>query len=182
MNRNGGLVAGFLVLLTFFGISNLPRSSETPGAAESKKSTTQAGNTASVSALQPSPPCLQIGDRLRRFVKATDTTPVESWGLPASCYQKNRVPNTTTDVRALPDVRFAVATIPNPVSTHLPLSFDRIVETIQQAAQDDGYWYDASWFPWEETNREYPLFADQQAADKLQDIQQPESPWAQRPA
>jgi hypothetical protein len=172
MKQNGGLIAGLLVALTFFGVSNLPKSSESPGATESKKSTPPSDKAASGSKSKPYSPCVEIADRLRRFVKATDATPIESWRLPASCYKNGQVPDKVKDVNALPPVRFAVATVPNPVSTHLPLFFDRIVETIQQAAQDDGYSYDASWFPWEETNKDYPLLADQQAAEALQNIQQ----------
>jgi hypothetical protein len=68
-------------------------------------------------------------------------------------------------------LEFAIATVPNPVTTHLPLVFDRIVETVQQAAQDDGYTYDASWFPWQEAT-EYPSLADQQNAEELLKTQQ----------
>src|SRR6202030_2289461 len=50
--------------------------------------------------------------------------------------------------------------------------FDRIVESTQQAAQDDNYSYDSSWFPWDSTDKDYPLLGDQQAAEELQSIQQ----------
>lgn len=53
----------------------------------------------------------------------------------------------------MPGVRFAIATVPNPVSTNLPLMFDRLVESVQQAAQDENYSYDASWFPWDDTSK-----------------------------
>jgi hypothetical protein len=180
MNRNGGMVAGLLVLATIFGISNLPKNSESPNDAESKKSKLPAGKTAAASNPQPSAPCLNIGDRLRRFVNSTDArpieAPVESWTLPATCYDNAQVPANATAVQALRQVRFAVATVPNPVSTHLPLFFDRTVEAIQQAAQDNDYSYDASWFPWEDvsqgTNKDYPLLGDQQKAEELQDIQE----------
>jgi hypothetical protein len=75
-------------------------------------------------------------------------------------------------VQTADDVHFAIAIVPNPVSTHLPLLFDRIVETIQQAAQDDNYSYDASWFPWDAARKEYSSLADQQKADDLRGIQE----------
>jgi hypothetical protein len=116
---------------------------------------------------------MEIGDRLRRFVNTTDTTAIETWKLPLSCYKNGKRPDTAVkNVEALPNVGFAVATVPNPVSTHLPLLFDRLVETIQQAAQDDDYSYDGSWFPWEDTTKEYSSLADQQKAKELQNIQQ----------
>src|ERR1700733_11957762 len=115
MNRNGGMVAGLLVLATIFGISNLPKSLESPDVAESKKSRLPTGKTSPVSNPQPSAPCLNIGDRLRRFVNSTNATPVESWALPASCYDDAQVPAAATAVQALRQVRFAVATVPNPV-------------------------------------------------------------------
>jgi hypothetical protein len=44
---------------------------------------------------------------------------------------------------------FVIATLPDPLHTHFSLLFDRLVEAIQQAAQDEGYDYDSSWLPWE---------------------------------
>ena len=172
MKRNGGLAAGLLAVLTFVGVSNLGnKSSQSPAPAERKKPAIPVGRRAAAHASpQPHPPCTEIAKRLRRLV--TDTgTPVESWELPGSCYESDR-PKGLATVRAWPGVRFAVAIVPNPVSTHLPLLFDRLVETIQQAAQDDNYSYDASWFPWDTTSKSYELLLDQQAAEDLQEIQQ----------
>jgi hypothetical protein len=45
--------------------------------------------------------------------------------------------------------RFVIATLPDPLHTHFSLLFDRLVETIQQGAQDEGYDYDSSWLPWQ---------------------------------
>jgi len=44
---------------------------------------------------------------------------------------------------------FVIATLPDPLHTHFSLLFDRFVEAIQQAAQDELYEYDSSWLPWE---------------------------------
>jgi hypothetical protein len=44
------------------------------------------------------------------------------------------------DRRSLPEgIRFVVTTVPDPLHTHLNLQFDRTIEAIQQAAQDEGY-------------------------------------------
>ncbi len=169
MKQNGGLAAGVLAVLALVGVSSLPnKSSESSTSAEAKKHVVPRGKTAPNP--QPSSPCTEIAKRLRRLV--TDTRkPVEAWELPPSCYESER-PKGLEQVHALEHVRFAVATVPNPISTHLPLMFDRLVESIQQAAQDDDYSYDASWFPWDDTSKTYELFLDQRAADDLQEIQQ----------
>jgi hypothetical protein len=53
----------------------------------------------------------------------------------------------------------------------LALVFDRIVESLQQAAQDDHYSYDGSWFPWSAANQNYSRSADQLEAEDRQKIQ-----------
>src|SRR4029077_13122913 len=66
---------------------------------------------------------------------------------------------------------FVIAIVPNPVLTHLPLLFDRLIEIMQQAAQDNQYSYDSSWLPWSE-GKEYTRLPDQQTADDLQSFQE----------
>jgi hypothetical protein len=63
-------------------------------------------------------------------------------------------------------VHFVIATLPDPLHTHLSLDFDRDTEAIQQAAQDSGYTYDSSWLPWETEQSERPLVADQDEMEK----------------
>ncbi|HEY1925690.1 MAG TPA: hypothetical protein VGG58_10565 [Candidatus Acidoferrum sp.] len=46
-------------------------------------------------------------------------------------------------------VRFLLALAPDPVHTELNLFFDRGVETIQQAAQEEGYDFDRATMPWD---------------------------------
>ncbi len=45
-------------------------------------------------------------------------------------------------------IRLMIVTVPDPIHTHLNLQFDRTLETVQQAAQDEKYTYDSSWLPW----------------------------------
>src|SRR5262249_23832602 len=45
-------------------------------------------------------------------------------------------------------VRFVIAFIPDPVHTHLSLLFDRGVNAIELAVQDQGYAFDRSILPW----------------------------------
>lgn len=45
-------------------------------------------------------------------------------------------------------MRLMIVTVPDPSHTHLSLQFDRTLEALQQAAQDERFTYDSSWLPW----------------------------------
>jgi hypothetical protein len=47
------------------------------------------------------------------------------------------------------NVRFVIATVPDPVHTHLALFFDRQIEAIEKAAQAEGYFFSSAWMPWD---------------------------------
>src|SRR5215831_7252525 len=47
-------------------------------------------------------------------------------------------------------VRFLLATLPDPVDTHLAIDFDRGIESVQNAASTAGYSFDRYWIPWRE--------------------------------
>jgi len=57
-------------------------------------------------------------------------------------------------------VRFVIATVPDPLHTHLSLQFDREIEAIEQAAQASGYHYlfARAFLPWD--NKEFPPSTD----------------------
>ena len=63
-------------------------------------------------------------------------------------------------------IRLMIATVPDPRHTHLSLQFDRTLEAIQQAAQDERYTYDSSWLPWKTERIEYCSLADRNAEMK----------------
>jgi len=65
-----------------------------------------------------------------------------------------------------PGIQFIVATLPDPLHTHLNLQFDRTIEAIQQAAQDEGYTYDSSWLPWKQRTEVYSTRGDEMDEDK----------------
>jgi hypothetical protein len=48
-----------------------------------------------------------------------------------------------------PHVRFVIAILPDPIHTHLALTFDRGIEALQQAAQRMGYGFDRAILPWD---------------------------------
>ena len=61
---------------------------------------------------------------------------LERWGIP------NGAANGAASVTAI------IATVPDPVHTHLALAFDRTVEAILQAAADNNYVSSYYWLPW----------------------------------
>ena len=72
----------------------------------------------------------EIADLVDRFVYGSDDSAhLQAGGLPEG-------------------MRLMIVTIPDPRHTHLSLQFDRTLEAIQQAAQDEKYTYDSSWLPW----------------------------------
>jgi hypothetical protein len=177
MNRNTGLIAGLVAVVTLVGFSTLSnRSPQNSQSATSGKSPAPSAKVQSTSEERTSTaslrfqPCAEIRQRLARFVEAQ--APVNSWKLPDSCYEPGENLARPERVRTFRDVQFAIALVPNPVSTHLPLLFDRIVEATQQAAQDDGYSYDASWFPWDSVSESYSSLSDKLAAEELEKIRQ----------
>jgi hypothetical protein len=167
MKKNAGILTAVAVVLAFFGISNLPKSS--PGGAAA----TETGNGAKSPSKDvgghtssPYPPCEQIQRRLQPFVTSF---PQQTWALPRFCYSDPPPANSPKVVAK--DVDFVIATVPNPISTHLPLAFDRMLEIIQQAAQDNGYLYVSSWLPWNEA-KDYSRLPDQLLAQDSQSFQE----------
>lgn len=51
--------------------------------------------------------------------------------------------------KARANTRFIVATVADPVHTHLSLFFDRQIDAIQEAVQADGYLFARSYVPWD---------------------------------
>jgi hypothetical protein len=60
-------------------------------------------------------------------------------------------------------IRVIVVSIPDPLHTHLSLQFDRTLEALQQAAQDERYTYDSSWLPWRAKGAEFSSMTDRKA-------------------
>lgn len=179
MRNNANLIAAGALVIGFLGISNLPRDNS-GGKDEAQSITKSNTQTASKGPKQagPSTACNEILKRLRPFLlqpypQANGQESSTDWVLQNSCYADGKAPVGRTLPSSLPSsVRFAIASVPNPITTHLPLTFDRMIEVIEQAAQDDKYEYDSSWFPWNEVSKDYPLLSDQRKADADQDFQQ----------
>ena len=173
MRKNAGIFTAVAVVLAFFGLSNLPKSS--PGGSASSATADKPKTSPKPkppASGKPSDGCEEILSRLRPLVNGNvlgdDTLAQLGWTLPESCYQAAPKPVERKGDRTL---QFLIATVPNPISTHLPFSFDRIVEIIQQAAQDNGYEYESSWLPWNEP-KEYSGLSDELTEEGLQDEQE----------
>jgi hypothetical protein len=88
----------------------------------------------------------EIAELVDRFVYgANDRAHLQAGGLPE-------------------DLRLMIVSVPDPRHTHLSLQFDRTLEAIQQAAQDEKYTYDSSWLPWK--NVESASHAEQETEQK----------------
>ena len=175
MKQNSGIIAILTVFLAAFGISNLQKNNPSGGAASetTNKSNSRAKPNASNTPIL-SPACEEIVDRLQRFFEkkaAPEGEKNQDEQHPGFCYDGGKGPSDKYRPSLPPDVQFVVATVPNPISTHLSLVFDRMIEVIEQAAEDDKYSYDSSWFPWDEA-KDYSSLNDEIMADKAQKLKQ----------
>jgi hypothetical protein len=66
--------------------------------------------------------------------KAKEPDVKKHWGVP----QKARI-----------NLKFVIATVADPVHTHLSLHFDRQIDAIQEAVQTDGYLFSRAYVPWD---------------------------------
>ncbi len=87
---------------------------------------------------------------------------------PDSCKPVKATAETTPKASLNP--KFVIATLPDPIHTHLALMFDRMAEVIQQAAQDEGYFYEASWLPWDDKEEAYVRLADEDQASYRKEL------------
>jgi hypothetical protein len=46
-------------------------------------------------------------------------------------------------------LQFVVALIPDPTHTHLSMFFDRQIDAIEEAVQEEGFLFDRAWLPWD---------------------------------
>lgn len=160
MNRDRVTTTVALLLAAVLGLSYVPRKS-TESTTGSQSSNGTEGHTghklktaqARAEAAKLSDPCEEIVTRIQRFYPDPDHIRGPDW-----CYSEKDKPPTT----ATSGLHFVIALVPNPVQTHLSLLFDRSIEVIQQAAQDEGYSYDDSWFPWDETEKNFDSLEDQE--------------------
>jgi hypothetical protein len=112
-------------------------------------------------------PCVDIEEHLQAFLVDGEK---DSIAAPPSCFGRSEL--TDQDRAAGEKLRknagtlhFVIATLPDPLHTHFALSFDRLVEAIQQGTTDEGYTYDSSWLPWETQEDQFAHIQDQDTED-----------------
>jgi hypothetical protein len=108
--------------------------------------------------------CESISNALAEFL-GTNTDDVPQ---PDSCVAKP----TDRHYAGHANLKFILATLPDPIHTQLPLIFDRMSEVIQYAAEDESYLYERSWLPWEDKEQTYSHVADQDLAGVRKDLQE----------
>src|SRR5215831_7924880 len=167
MTRGVGVAATMLAMMMVYTVAT-PRKEPEPGQAGTGKEGSVLKKGQQEREGKTAEPCADIANRLRRFLKGPPPK-IDMWALPDGCRTGGKT--NGTPVTRMGHVQVAVAIVPNPVSTHLPLFFDRLVEVIQQAAQDEQFSYDGSWFPWQQP-AEYVLFEDRQKAEEASGARQ----------
>jgi hypothetical protein len=162
MNREGTIgVAALLAIAAGVGISIQPASRQGGfGGSQSRPAVARrSGNL-----LHKTTSCDDLRDYLQDFLDA------EKEPLPTPCDLSAPPP---PNAQSKADLRFVIATLPDPRHTHLSVSFDESTATIQEAAQDEGYDFDSSWLPWEQQEEQtYTHLNDQKQADQERDDQE----------
>ena len=173
MKRRGGLATIVsLIVAGLVGVSYLPKKAGDAVKVESSARVSPATTSGASAVLQAGderllPACEQIVLHLKRFYPPPNAVPLprdEVCGAPA------RASATTP-------LNLAILIVPNPVQTHLPLVFDRLIDSVQQAVQDSGFNFDSAWFPWNSTEKSgTPQSEAQQSADLTAEMNQIASP------
>ena len=162
MKRRGGLATIVsLILAGLFGFSYLPKKAADAVKAKGTAEVSPATTSATSAVLKAGderllPECEQIMLHLKRFYPGSNAVPIPADEV---CDAPARTSETTP-------LSVAILIAPNPVETHLPLVFDRLVDAVQQAVQDSGFNFDSAWFPWNSSQKsDKPQSEPQQSAD-----------------
>jgi hypothetical protein len=111
--------------------------------------------------------CSGLQDELEGFLD------IESLLPPDECYEGSAPTRNLQDLSArTSQLKFVIATMADPVHTHLPVLFDQFAVAIQEGAQDEKYDFDSSWMPWDEEDQTYALLDDQKAANEAKELKE----------
>jgi hypothetical protein len=166
MNREGTIgAATLLALAAVVGISLQTGSRPEGGARPDQTSALKYAKPST--AIKISHPvgsaCSSLAEQLEQFLD------VEELAAPEPCYKAGDRPGEAVReavVQRASQLKFVIATLPDPVHTHLPVLFDQFAVAIQEGAQDEKYDFDSSWLPWDDEETPYALFGDQKASDR----------------
>ena len=121
-------------------------------------------------------PCGELEKTIQTFLLASE----EGMAAPASCYGADPASSAASVAGGKDDaasamrarsgsLRYVIAILPDPLHTHFSLTFDRLAESIQQGFQDEGYFFDSSWMPWEKDDHAPGVDEDPAATDARED-------------
>ena len=171
MKREGGLwaTAAVLGIAATVGISTNQTKPPTDATGQSKTVKSSPHNPSPTSKPIENGPCPDIEKLLQTFF----LVPEDEVVAPNSCYPDQKPPlDSAVLQKKATRLRFVIATLADPLHTHFSLSFDRSIEAVQEAAQDERYIYDSSWLPWNAEQSSYVLLDDQDKADKRKERQE----------
>jgi hypothetical protein len=113
--------------------------------------------------------CKDLAEQLEDFLD------VEELAAPGPCYKPLEAPGEELRkavAQRASQLKFVIATLPDPVHTHLPVLFDQFAVAIQEGAQDEKYDFDSSWFPWDDEETQYALLDDQKNSDQEKELKE----------
>ncbi len=169
MKRDAGWMTAIVAVTATLGLSTFRSSPQPEGAPAARIGLSSSTSTTAQAAEAYKGPCHAIESALQGFFypyKSLIQPPLAECPLETFEAPKPATP-PVTEIAA--KGRFVIATLPDPIHTHLSLMFDRQAEAIQQAAQDAGFTYDSSWFPWEKADDAPLLLKDRDIAENRRD-------------
>jgi MFS family permease len=126
-----------------------------PGGSSGASQKSETSNRPSNSTVEPAVPPKDADDALNTYPQELRRQ-YENWDPPDEFKGTLR-----DDIQA---ALFVVATVPDPIATHLRVEFDRAIDGIKEAAADDGFLFRRYWFPWElESASQYSDWASQES-------------------
>jgi hypothetical protein len=177
MNRSLGIGAVVLLVATaWLGLSRMqpavqPNSiveqSSSPVPLQRKNDSSK--NQKSGQALSEDAECSGIEDALQRFF-LIDGKQIEA---PEYCWETSPQKHDQLPAwRKAAAANYMIALLPDPVHTHLAITFDRFTESIEHAGQLEDFTYDSSWLPWSDSDSQYSHLADNLIAQRLNDTRE----------
>jgi hypothetical protein len=132
--KKGSLALAVMVAISgFLRLTGSPRSPSAPSATETSKKESPV----------PRRKISSYPDDLRRTIRAFYGWEEDDFGKLQGLANHWNVP------AGRDRLHFVIATLPDPVHTHLALLFDRSIEALEQAAQRNGYTFDRAILPWD---------------------------------
>jgi len=171
MNRSAGLgTAAILCAVVLVGIGRVQSGTAAPASGPSS------GSQAATVGSTPKPPeksgsendldkygCEGLENALRQFFVIHRTQVY----APAYCSGRTKAASLNPAWEPATHGNYMIALLPDPVHTHLALTFDRLTEAIVHAATHADFGYDSSWLPWENHEPAYSRLADQLVGEEI---------------